>query len=157
MSHIATIYFYYVRNRCSHCPNNFLGDRFMKYFAVSMLAFALSSIPSLANEPGQWQCDGNMVEGAGVSTARGQIEGNVSWDCWPGGGICSENEVVTSEKDENGDLVYRGAHFYLIVRTSEAQAEDGYKGHLNAKDMKDPADMGKGFVFDDNVTCKAAD
>jgi len=118
---------------------------------ILVLILSLCSATAFAD----WTCDnGRDVEGAGISTDAKGLTGSVQWDCWPGGGICNAEAVVTESKNAQGDLVYKGDHFWLIIHISAGKTDGGYKGHLIATDVADDADMGKGLKFDSFVTCK---
>jgi hypothetical protein len=124
----------------------------MKKVIVTMLMI-FSSASALAQDKNIWTCDGSNVEGAGVSKSGDHLVGSVSWDCWPGGGICDAQATVTESYDKNGDLVYRGSQFWLIIHVSKAPTKNGYRAHLIATDKSDAPDMGRGLTFDEFFTC----
>jgi hypothetical protein len=125
--------------------------------AVLFAALALASTAAFAaGKPAEWDCQGGGIENAGVSLENGKLMGEVQWDCFPGDGICTARTPVTVEHDGNGDLVYRGKAFWMIVHVSQAAGVDGYKAHAIATDEDDAADEGRGFKYDDFLTCTAA-
>ncbi len=127
----------------------------MKSFALlATVLFALSSNAFAAHQA-LWTCDGAQIEGAGVDRVAGKLSGSLSWDCWPGGGICDAKAEVTESKDASGDTVFRGHAFKLVIETSSAPVDGAYNAHLSATDTTDPADSGRGFKFDDSVTCRS--
>lgn len=126
----------------------------MKNIVLSIAVLALSSGTSFAASKALWTCDGNTVEGAGVSETNGGLEGDLSWDCFPGDGICNARAAVSETRNGSGDLVFQGPDYSLVIRTSVAPENGAYQAHLVAKDTVDAADAGRGFTFSQYVTCK---
>ncbi len=119
-----------------------------------MLMFAASV--SFASTPGKavWECSAYDVEGATITEINGQLLGDLSWDCFPGGGICNAKANVTVARDRSNDLVFRGPYFWLIIHTSVAPVNGAYQAHLIAKDKVDSSDMGRDMLFNSFLMCK---
>ena len=120
-----------------------------------MIVFALSSVSALASTAPLWDCgDGISVEGLSVYVSQGELKGSLSWDCFPGDGICNQRANLKRIVLNNGDQIFEGPYFELIIHTSVAPGAEGYKAHMIAKDMTDASDMGRGFTFNQFVTCQ---
>lgn len=127
----------------------------MKTLILSLFALTLSS----AAVASTFTCEGANIEAAGVSRARmGTLTGEVSWDCFPGGGICNaEAKLLTESKTGAGDTVFSGKSFKLVVYTSKASESGEYKAHISATDLVDGSDEGRGMTINESVSCKEAE
>jgi hypothetical protein len=125
----------------------------MKTLVVLLIASGLYSVPSLASSAAV-KCDGTGIENLGVYKDQGKLVGNVSWDCWPGGGICNEEAAVRPVKLGNGDIIFSGKYFKLIVHTSVAPVSGQYRAHVIATDMVDSGNLGRGLTINQYVMCQ---
>lgn len=128
----------------------------MKKILSVVALFVLASTSSFAANRVLWSCDGTNIEGAGIAEVNGALAGNLTWDCWPGGGICNAKSLLSAERNNTGDLVYKGQYFQLVIHTSSAPLNGAYKAHLMAKDEVDSANAGRGLTFNQYVTCRAS-
>jgi hypothetical protein len=124
----------------------------MKFISILFATLCLAPAASWASET--WQCDGGNVEGLSVSETQGNLTGFVAWDCFPGGGVCTQNSpVLTSEKE--GNTVFQGTGFKLVIETSKAANADGeYSSTISATDMSGSSDTGRGMTIGEKVACK---
>jgi hypothetical protein len=128
----------------------------MKRFFGLVIILLASAVPALADaSAAAWTCEGANIEIASVGRARmGTMSGNVSWDCWPGGGLCQAKATLLSmSKTERGDIDFKNNSFELVVYTSIASKNGVYNGYLSATDLDDPVDAGHGMTIDEPVTC----
>jgi hypothetical protein len=118
-------------------------------FVISIL-MPLSSFAASS-----WQCDGGTLEGLNVGEVHGELSGDVSWDCFPGDGICNQQSAVRQEAGDEGETVFVGPYFKLTIETSKALNSEGeYNAHIVAKDMTDASDEGRGFTLDQDISCQ---
>jgi hypothetical protein len=121
---------------------------------ISLLLTLLCFAPVASFAADSWQCDGGNIEGLGVSESQGNLTGFVAWDCFPGGGVCTQNSPVTTT-EENGNTVFQGNGYKLVVETSKAPSADGeYHATISATDMSGASDTGKGMTIGETVACK---
>jgi hypothetical protein len=116
--------------------------------SVSVSASALAATPPL------WDCSGGSLEGLQIYKTPKGLAGSVTWDCFPGDGICAQETAVERVVLNNGDQIFEGKSYKLIVHTSVAPTSDGYKAHIIAKDEVDSADAGRGMSLDQFVDCQ---
>jgi hypothetical protein len=121
---------------------------------ISILLTLLCFAPAASFAADAWQCDGGNIEGLGVSETQGTLTGFVAWDCFPGGGVCTQNSPVTTS-EEAGNTVYEGNGYKLVIQTSKAPSADGeYRATISATDMSGSSDTGKGYTIGEKVDCK---
>lgn len=126
----------------------------MKSLVLILSLYATSTFA--ATEKLVWNCDnGSDIEGAGISQSKTGLTGSIQWDCMPGDGICTAQSAVQESTDPNGNTVYTGKAFKLVIETSQAaDAKGEYKAHMTATDLIDGKNEGRGLKFNDDVTCK---
>jgi hypothetical protein len=117
---------------------------------ASLLMVVLSSTAFAATS---WQCSGDNIEGMEVSESNGHLEGTITWDCFPGGGICKQDATVEATTTSYGNTLFQGPYFKLIIETTKDEGANGYVGHITATDMTDARDMGQGLNIKEAVTC----
>jgi hypothetical protein len=130
----------------------------MKTMTLALLVLTLFPHPLFAAPvatENSWTCTGANLEGLSIGKDKnGRLAGGMSWDCWPGGGICSQGDYVQLIADRDGNLVYRGSHFNLVIFNTDTVGENGnYPGKISATDERDPKSRGQGFTISEAVSC----
>jgi hypothetical protein len=117
------------------------------FVLTAVVTFSLSSLGATL-----WNCSGQGIENLSVSADSSALSGNVQWDCWPGGGICTQNARLQVVSSDNGKIVYGGRGFRLTVL--ETPSENGtHRAHISAIDTTDGKDMGRGLSINQYVGC----
>jgi len=125
----------------------------MKLNTLALIALCLAPLTSFAAT--SWQCDGITIEGLSVTEAHGKLTGFLSWDCFPGDGICNQDAAVQVSTNSDGNTEFKGPHFYLLIETSKnANSAGEYPAHISATDMTDASDEGRGFTMSESAACK---
>lgn len=124
----------------------------MNKMILVLMALGLSSTVSYAASATLWDCEGGSVEGLSIYQTHGKTFGSVSWDCFPGDGICNQKTSVT-ESSENGDTVYEGKGFKLVVESARATDPGYVKAYIKATDLTDANDEGRGLTLDQSIEC----
>lgn len=130
-------------------------EKMAKALTISGLLITLALPLAARAQADAWDCGDGELEGLGVSPAQdaeGYYDADLSWDCFPGDGICN-TKVRTKLTDETGKLTFEAYDFKLVIHTELKPRSDGsFLAHVTAT-AQGPRDEGGGLTLSQNVSC----